>query len=548
MRELGLLPALAGIAITNNNRLFKDGVELTEEPSKATQRALELLGYEFTDEEEEFELIIPRLLRIRANNPQIIKSTNNENSINQSSSQGSELQGVPPKEPRMLSKRQMKRMRHRQNMRQRNQQNGQENPPQIMDQTERPQGLIHQHNLRHRGRRAPKQIQEEPKHYCLMINDPYDHNKTPNSSTINRPNIVSRTRAIMENPVNNSVISQLPLEYQPSAWKQTIESTPTCVEINQIQYQCEFKPDTLEPTNTNVRYILPTTIQNRTQLRASLDTQVHDSKERTKQRNRWRMQQKSLNENLPSEHWPKAEDPDVDSLINAISHNPPRPTALKATFSKRTRKLMKTFNQDSQESKLKAKKPRYQSREIAHESTLRLRLTRNHSEQEQQKEETSNPLVAMIHSNPAGELPDFTGEIGHDLNDWLDKFERTLNLGKYGGSNDINLRNQAKAHLLQAKLAEPAHSRVKMEINTHHLDYSNFEHLKLALQSLYLNTATSRVALADLSKIHQGPDESVASYANRLSKCIERAYPGQKPKFIEDKKLEEFFYFCHSCK
>ena len=37
LREFGLLPALAGIAIINNNGLFKDGVELTEEPSKETQ-------------------------------------------------------------------------------------------------------------------------------------------------------------------------------------------------------------------------------------------------------------------------------------------------------------------------------------------------------------------------------------------------------------------------------------------------------------------------------------------------------------------------------
>ena len=202
---------------------------------------------------------------------------------------------------------------------------------------------------------------------------------------------------------------------------------------------------------------------------------------------------------------------------------------------------MKKYSKDSPESKPKPKKqPRYQSEEISTESTLRLKLTRIHSEQEQSKEESSNPLVAMIRSNPAGELPDFTGETGQDLNDWLDKFERTFNLGRYGCDNDVNQRNQAKAYLLQAKLAEPAHSRVKMEVNTHHLDYNNFEHLKVALQSLYLNTATSRVALADLSKIRQGNNESVASFANRLSRCIERAYPGQKPKFLEAKKLEEF--------
>ena len=536
LRELGLLPALAGIAIVNNNRLFKDGVELTEEPFKATQRALELLGYGFSDDEE-----APAQ---QTNNPKIVKSINDEGSLEQSSSQNIETPGVPPQEPKSMSKRQLKRMRRRQHLRRNEQQKRQGNDDAELDPTERPQGLNYQDNSRRQGRRrTSKQVQEEPKHYCLMINDPYDHNKTPNSSRINRPNVVNRIRAIMENPVNNSVILQLPMEHQRSAWEQTIESTPTSVEMNQIQYQCEFTPETLEPssTATDVRYILPTTYQDPTLLRASLDTQVLDPRERKRQRSRWHNQLKRQNAEGPTEIWPRAEDPIVDSLINDLSLNPPRPKASTTTISEKTRRLMKTINSDSQESKIKAKKPKYHIEEISTGSTSRFRITPVYSEQEQlQKDGTSNPFVAMINSNPAEELPDFTGEIGHDLNDWMEKFERTFNLGKYGNNNDINLRNQAKAHLLQAKLAEPAHSRVKMEIATHHLDYNNFEHLKLALQTLYLNTATSRVALADLSKIHQRTDESVASYANRLSKCIDRAYPGQKPKFLEAKKLEEF--------
>ena len=280
LRELGLLPALAGIAIVNNNRLFKDGVELTEEPSKATQRALELLGYGFSDDEEEPEL--------RKNNPKIIKSTSNGELREQSSSQDLKLQSVPPQEPEMLSKRQRKRMRRRQHLRRRNQQNGHGSATFDLDPEERPQGLNHQPNPRRYRQRAPTQVQGEIKHYCLMINDPYDHNRTANSSRINRPNDVNRIGAIMENPVNNNVISQLPLDYQSSAWKRTIETTPTSVEMNQIQFQCELTPEALEPTDTNVRYILPTTYQDQTLLRASLDTKVRDPEERRKQRSLWR--------------------------------------------------------------------------------------------------------------------------------------------------------------------------------------------------------------------------------------------------------------------
>lgn len=52
-------------------------------------------------------------------------------------------------------------------------------------------------------------------------------------------------------------------------------------------------------------------------------------------------------------------------------------------------------------------------------------------------------------------------------------------------TQDVNLKNEAKTHLLQAKLAEPARSRVKTEVNAHQHDENNFEHLKVALQSLY---------------------------------------------------------------
>ena len=106
-----------------------------------------------------------------------------------------------------------------------------------------------------------------------MINDPYDHNKTPKTSKTNRPTIVGRTRAIMENPVNHNVISRLPPEYLSSAWKQTIGTTSSNAELNRIQCQYEF---------------------------------------------RWWGQQKRHDANLPSEIWPRAEDPDVDCLINAI--------------------------------------------------------------------------------------------------------------------------------------------------------------------------------------------------------------------------------------
>ena len=160
-----------------------------------------------------------------------------------------------------------------------------------------------------------------------MINDPYDHNKTPNSSRIKQPKFVDRMKAIKENPVNLSVVLQVPLEYRPLAWKRIIETTPTSVEMNQIQYQYEFNPEALESTstNTNVHYILPTTHQNPTLLRALLDTQVQDPKERKKQRERWKKYQQRHHANYPpSEQRPRAEDPDVDSLIDAISLNPPR--------------------------------------------------------------------------------------------------------------------------------------------------------------------------------------------------------------------------------
>ena len=262
--------------------------------------------------------------------------------------------------------------------------------------------------IQYQEREMPKRAQRKPKHYCYMINDPYDHNVTPKSSRINQPTHMSRTRAILENPVNNSVISKLPMQCQLSAWKQTIESAPTSAEMNRIQYQYEFEPDSLESssTNTDVCYIPPTTRQDTTLLRASLDTRMTDPKERGKQRNRWKTRLNRQHVKTPK-GWPRADDKDMDRLMDAISLNPR--SQGKPENAERTRKLIQKYTQDSQESKPKPKKqPRYQSKEISTESTLRLKLTRIHSEQEQPKEESSNPLVPMIKSNPAGELPDFT--------------------------------------------------------------------------------------------------------------------------------------------
>ena len=186
----------------------------------------------------------------------------------------------PTKQIKQPSKRQLKRMRRKANFRRRNQQERRDKIQQ-QNQLIGPQSPYFQEPIRHRS----TSVQPDRK-FCFMINYSHDQNVTPKSSKLDRPPRVSRTQAIMGNPVNSSAIATLPIEQQQAAWNQTIQTAPSSAEMNEIQ--CQYENGSLESTSTQseVCYILPGTFQDQTLLRASLDTQVYGYKERKKQRNR----------------------------------------------------------------------------------------------------------------------------------------------------------------------------------------------------------------------------------------------------------------------
>ncbi|HKQ21424.1 MAG TPA: hypothetical protein VJS91_05255, partial [Nitrososphaeraceae archaeon] len=164
---------------------------------------------------------------------------------------------------------------------------------------------------------------------------------------------------------------------------------------------------------------------------------------------------------------------------------------------------------------------------------------------------TAKPLTkglnysAMISAHASKELPLFSGQPNEDLLDWIEQFEKAFNVHRSSQVTDQNQRNQAKAHLLKSLLGEPAHSRVITELKFYNLDENDYDLLIAGLKSLYHNAATAKVARADLARLKQAPEESLASFASRLSKVIDRAYPQESTKALDKKKMEEFVTKIH---
>ena len=58
------------------------------------------------------------------------------------------------------------------------------------------------------------------------------------------------------------------------------------------------------------------------------------------------------------------------------------------------------------------------------------------------------------------------------------------------------------------------------EIKANSLDEYKYLHLKTTLEFIYDNEETRALARSDLTRIMHSPDETVASFANRLSKAV----------------------------
>ena len=123
-------------------------------------------------------------------------------------------------------------------------------------------------------------------------------------------------------------------------------------------------------------------------------------------------------------------------------------------------------------------------------------------------------------------LPEFDGT--HDVVLWIEEFERAFSLHPSATSRNPDQVLQTKANLLRAYLAEPAKSRIISEIKANRLDEFNATNLIEAMKFLYDNEQTRAVARANLNRIEHAGDESVASFANRISKAVERAFSNKK--------------------
>ena len=118
----------------------------------------------------------------------------------------------------------------------------------------------------------------------------------------------------------------------------------------------------------------------------------------------------------------------------------------------------------------------------------------------------TNHFGMMTPSHQQRELPNFDGSPDQDLLDWIDQFENAFHVSRHNYNKGSESLSNVMSHYLRSKLAEPAKSRVLTEIKDGQLDPYNYSHLLAVLNLLYLNSATAKVARAELSRLKQGQE------------------------------------------
>ena len=147
---------------------------------------------------------------------------------------------------------------------------------------------------------------------------------------------------------------------------------------------------------------------------------------------------------------------------------------------------------------------------------------------------------AMLTSHPTRELAPFDGNPEIDVTDWLSTFERAFSVHRHAMLGTPEQILTAKASHLRSKLAEPAFGRITHELSRYHANAQDYHSLVTVMKRLYVNSASSELARSTLARMYQQPEESIATFSNRLSKCIDRSYPTQTSTQRETRKLEEF--------
>ena len=146
----------------------------------------------------------------------------------------------------------------------------------------------------------------------------------------------------------------------------------------------------------------------------------------------------------------------------------------------------------------------------------------------------------MLTSRPSRELAPFDGNPETDVIEWLTAFDKAFCVHRHAMSGTPDQILTAKANHLHSKLTEPAYSRILNELKRYNANARDYHSLITVMKRLYVNAASSDLARSDLARMYQLPDESVAAFSNRLSKCVDRAYPNDSNDQREKRKLEEF--------
>ena len=146
----------------------------------------------------------------------------------------------------------------------------------------------------------------------------------------------------------------------------------------------------------------------------------------------------------------------------------------------------------------------------------------------------------MLVSRPSRELAPFDGNPETDVIEWLTAFDKAFCVHRHATIGTPDQILTAKANHLYSKLAEPAYSRILNELKRYHANARDYHSIVTVMKRLYVNAASSDLARSDLARMYQLPDESVAAFSNRLSKCVDRAYPTDPNDQREKRKLEEF--------
>ena len=156
------------------------------------------------------------------------------------------------------------------------------------------------------------------------------------------------------------------------------------------------------------------------------------------------------------------------------------------------------------------------------------------------KSKTKFKFCAMLTSRPSRELAPFDGNPETDVIEWLTAFDKAFGVHRHAMQGTPDQILTAKANHLHSKITEPAYSRILHELERYHANARDYHSIVTVMKRLYVNAASADLARSDLARMYQLSDESVAAFSNRLSKCVDRAYPTDPNDQREKRKLEEF--------